>query len=302
MSNPLSTTATAPRGKPAWLRKPLVHGGGAVQRTVHGLKLHTVCEEARCPNRNECWGHDRTATFLLLGDTCTRGCGFCSVRTGRPAPPDPGEPARVAEAVAHMGLGYVVLTMSTRDDLEDGGAGLLADTVRAIRARTPGCRVEVLASDFAGREASLAALLRAAPKVVGHNLETVRRLTPAVRSRASYEGSLTFLRRARALRPAGITKSALMLGLGETRDDVLAAFDDLRAADVDVVAVGQYLQPTRANLPVQRYWTPEEFADLKAEALRRGFVHCESGPWVRSSYRADAMYAAAAAARNAAPG
>ncbi len=236
---------------------------------------------------------------MILGDTCTRRCGFCSVATGRPAAPDPAEPERVAEAVAAMELTFAVITMVTRDDLEDGGADAMARTVRAVRSRVPGCKVEVLPSDLGGDRANLAILMAAAPDVTGHNLETVRGLTPRVRSGASYDRSIEFLRRAREIAPAGVTKSAMMLGLGETVDDVCGAMDDLRAVDVDVLAIGQYLQPTRANLTVQRYWTPEEFAEIKAEALRRGFVHCEAGPWVRSSYKADAMYASAVAARAA---
>ena len=291
----------APRGKPEWLRKPLVHGDSPVRRVVKGLRLHTVCEEARCPNRHECWGAGRTATFMILGGTCTRRCGFCSVATGRPCAADPAEPERVAEAVAAMELSFAVVTMVTRDDLGDGGAGALAETVRTIRSRVPGCRVEVLPSDLGGVRANLEALMAATPDVLGHNLETVRRLTPRVRSGASYDRSLEFLRRAREIAPRGVTKSAMMVGLGETLDDLKGAMDDLRAADVDVLAIGQYLQPTRMNLPVQRYWTPDEFAVLREEALRRGFAHCEAGPWVRSSYKADAMYAAAVAARAASP-
>ena len=303
LSEPMDAAAPTPpppRGKPAWLRKPLVHGDSAVRRTVRGRRLHTVCEEARCPNRHECWGRGRTATFMVLGDRCTRNCRFCNVAPGRPAAPDPGEPGQVAEAVAALGVNYAVVTMVTRDDLADGGAGILAETVRAIRRRNPGCRVEVLPSDFGGEAAAIATLVAAAPDVYGHHLETVRRLTPVARSGSTYDRSLDVLRRVRALRPGMVTKSALMLGLGETFAEVCEALDDLRAAGVDVLAVGQYLQPTRAHLPVRRYWTPDEFAALRAEALRRGFAHCEAGPWVRSSYRADAMYAAAVAARAAA--
>jgi lipoic acid synthetase len=288
---------TRPRGKPEWLRKPLIHGDSEVRRIVRDHRLHTVCEEARCPNRNECWGGSRTATFMILGDRCTRHCGFCSVKTGRPDAPDPTEPDRVAQAISEMKLAFAVITMVTRDDLEDGGAAHMAETVLAIRRLSPACRVEVLPSDFGGREDSVNRLADAQPDVYGLNLETVRRLTPGVRSGSSYERSLDVLRHVRARHPERVTKSAMMLGLGETTDDLYEAMDDLRAADVDVLAIGQYLQPTRENLPVQKYWTPEEFASLRQEALRRGFVHCEAGPWVRSSYRADAMYEAAAATR-----
>lgn len=293
--------APRPSGKPDWLRKPLVHGDSPVRRAVKGLRLHTVCEEARCPNRHECWGSGHTATFMILGEVCTRGCGFCNVATGRPGPTDPGEPRRVAEAVGLMGLRFAVITMVTRDDLPDGGAGAMAETVRAIRERQPGCRVEVLPSDFDGNSEALDILLAAGPEVVGHNLETVRRLTPSVRARAEYDRSLEFLRRAHERRPDLVIKSALMVGLGETRAEVLQAMDDLRGAHTDVLAIGQYLQPGRKHLPVQRYWTPEEFESLRREALARGFAHCESGPWVRSSYRADVMYAAAIRARSGAP-
>lgn len=283
--------------KPEWLRKDLVHGDSAVRRSVKGLHLHTVCEEARCPNLHECWGRGKTATFMILGSVCTRSCKFCNVATGRPGTVDAQEPERVAEAVSQMGLMFAVITMVTRDDLPDGGAGAMADTVRAIRSRNPGCKVEVLTSEFDGRSEALDILLAASPEVVGHNLETVRRLTPAVRSRAKYEQSLEFLRRSHERRPDLVTKSALMLGLGETRDEVLESMDDLRRAHTEVLAIGQYLQPSREHLPVQQYWTPDEFEELRGEALRRGFAHCESGPWVRSSYRADAMYESAMKAK-----
>lgn len=290
--------AGARQGKPPWLRKRLVHGDSAVHRIVKGSGLNTVCEESRCPNRHECWAAGRTATFMILGDTCTRHCGFCNVATGRPASPDAGEPERVAQAVADMGLSFAVITMVTRDDLPDAGAGAMAQTVRAIRARTPGCRVEVLPSDLSGSIDHLAILIGASPEVIGHNLETVRRLTPQVRSGAKYDRSIEFLRRTRDMAPECVTKSAMMVGLGETEAEVLEAMDDLRAADVDVLAIGQYLQPTRRHLPVARYWTPESFDDLRSHALSRGFAHCEAGPWVRSSYKADAMFDSAVRARS----
>lgn len=296
-----TSRAAERRGKPLWLRKPLIVGAGPVTTAVRGLRLHTVCEEARCPNRRECWEGAHTATFMILGGRCTRHCRFCSVNPGRPAPPDPGEPERVAEAVAALGISYAVVTMVTRDDLPDGGAVAMAATVRAIRQRSPGCRVEVLPSDFGGDRDAIATLVAAAPEVYGHNLETVRRLSPVVRSGACYERSLSVLRTVRELAPRQVTKSALMLGLGETFEEICEAMDDLRRAEVDVLALGQYLQPTREQLPVQRFWTPAEFAALRAEALRRGFAACEAGPWVRSSYRADALYAAAIARRADAP-
>ncbi len=286
-----------PQPKPPWLRKPLIPGETAVRRVVAGAALHTVCEEARCPNRRECWCEDRSATFLILGNRCTRGCSFCAVSRDDPEPPDPEEPRRVADAVRAMGLRFAVVTMVTRDDLPDGGAGVMATTVRAIRDRVPDCRVEVLPSDFGGSHAALETLAAARPEVFGHNIETVRRLTPEVRRGADYERSLTVLRAYCELDPAAVIKSALLVGFGESRDEVLETLDDLRAAGVEVVAIGQYLQPARGRRPVARYWTPEEFEALREQAKRRGFAHCEAGPWVRSSYRAELMYRAALAAR-----
>lgn len=292
-SEPLPADTLKRRAKPPWLRKPLVHGQSDVRRIVRGHRLHTVCEEARCPNIHECWGVSRTATFMILGDLCTRRCGFCSVKTGRPAAPDPAEADRVAQAIADMKCAYAVITMVTRDDLDDGGAAQMAATVQAIRGQSPGCRIEVLPSDFGGNPEAVHALADARPEVYGHNVETVQRLTPRVRSGSTYERSLAVLRRVRERHPDMVTKSALMVGLGECVEDVCTTMDDLRGAQVDVLAIGQYLQPTREHLPVKRFWEPAEFADLKQEALRRGFAHCEAGPWVRSSYRADAMYEAA---------
>jgi len=292
-SLPAGLNPPAPGPKPEWLRKPLVHGNSLVRQAVRRNRLVTVCEEARCPNRHECWAHHRTATFMVLGEVCTRNCRFCSVRSGRPAPPDPGEPERVARAVVELDLDFVVVTMVSRDDLEDGGASHVAATVRAIHAGRPGCRVEVLVSDFRGNRSAIETLLASRPDVVGHNLETVRRLTPMVRSVASYERSLEVLRLVREVWPEAITKSALMVGMGETMDEVIEAMEDLRAAQVDLLAIGQYLQPTRRHVPVQRYWPPDEFTQLAREAHRRGFVRCVAGPWVRSSYRADELYAAA---------
>ena len=319
--------------KPEWLRIQLTSGAAYadVQRTLREGRLNTVCAEARCPNLHECWDRRKTATFMILGEVCTRGCRFCAVKSGRPRldgvwtgelAVDRDEPRRVAEAAASMGLRHVVITMVTRDDLADGGAGILAETVRRVREASPACGVEVLSSDFDGNQAALATLVDSRPDIIGHNLETVRRLTPQVRSRSTYEGSLAFLARARALvearesgtvglsgegghRSAGSQvagprrlvriKSSLMLGLGETREEILAAMDDLRAAGVDMCNLGQYLQPTREQLPVQKYWSPEEFAELKQEGLRRGFRHVESGPLVRSSYHAEESAGAAGA-------
>ncbi len=227
---------------------------------------------------------------MILGDTCTRRCRFCAVGTGLPGAVDVLEPMKVAASVMKMGLKHAHVTMVNRDDLPDGGASAMAATVRAIKARAPECSVEVLTSDFMGARDAIAAVVESSPDIVSHNVETVRRLTPRVRSRSTYDRSLLFLRTARELDPKAVTKSSLMLGLGETRDEILSTLDDLRAEDVDIVNLGQYLQPTRNNIPVQRYWTPEEFASLREAALERGFLHCEAGPLVRSSYHAGEQY------------
>jgi lipoyl synthase len=278
--------------KPDWLKIRLNTTASyvAIKNLVQTEGLHTVCQEARCPNLHECWGTSGTASFMILGDTCTRRCRFCAVGTGLPGAVDRLEPLRVAAAVLRMGLKHAHVTMVNRDDLPDGGAAVMAATVRAIRARTPECSVEVLTSDFMGSADAIELVVRSAPDIISHNVETVRRLTPQVRSRSSYERSLEFLRIARALDPRGVVKSSIMLGLGETREEVLSTLDDLRAAGADVVNIGQYLQPTRNNIPVQRYWSPEEFAELKQAAGQKGFLYCESGPLVRSSYHAGEQY------------
>ena len=261
-----------------------------IRRLVKDEGLHTVCQEARCPNLHECWGTHGTASFMILGDICTRRCRFCAVGTGLPRALDPLEPLRLAASVLKMGLSHAHITMVNRDDLADGGASVMAATVRAIRARVPGCSVEVLTSDFMGSREAIASVVESRPDIVSHNVETVRRLTPRVRSRSSYARSLEFLRISHELDPSAVVKSSIMLGLGETREEILETFDDLRAVDTDIVNLGQYLQPTRTNIPVQKYWTPDEFADLREEALKRGFLHCESGPMVRSSYHAGEQY------------
>ena len=281
-----------PERLPPWFKVRLntSKSYGSIKRLVQSEGLHTVCQEARCPNLHECWGTHGTASFMILGDTCTRRCRFCAVGTGLPGTVDMLEPMKVAASVMRMGLKHAHVTMVNRDDLPDGGASLMAATVRAIRVRTPGCSVEVLTSDFMGSREAIASVVESAPDIVSHNVETVRRLTPRVRSRSTYERSLLFLRIARELDPRAVTKSSLMLGLGETRDEILSTFDDLRGEDVDMVNLGQYLQPTRNNVPVQRYWTPDEFASLREAALERGFLHCEAGPLVRSSYHAGEQY------------
>jgi lipoic acid synthetase len=278
--------------KPPWFKIKLNTSESyvSIKRLVRTEGLHTVCEEARCPNLHECWGTHGTASFMILGDICTRRCRFCAVGTGLPLAVDLLEPMRIGASVMKMGLKHAHVTMVNRDDLADGGAAAMAATVRAIRARAPGCSVEVLTSDFMGSRESIGIVVASAPDIVSHNVETVRRLTPHVRSRSSYDRSLEFLRIARELDRGAVVKSSIMLGLGETREEVLATLDDLRGADADIVNIGQYLQPTRTNIPVQKYWTPDEFAELREAALQKGFLHCEAGPMVRSSYHAGEQY------------
>src|SRR5712692_5992844 len=273
--------------RPDWLRVRLPGGPNyqELKGLMRGLELHTVCEEAHCPNIGECW-EARTATFMILGDTCTRACGFCAVKTGRPLTLDLGEPVRVAEAIERMGLRHAVITSVNRDELEDGGAGIFAGTIRQVRKRSPECSIEVLIPDFMGSEAALAKVMRARPDILNHNIETVPRLYPQVRPKARYPRSLEVLQRAKRLDATVFTKSGIMLGLGEEREEVLQVFRDLRAHDVEILTVGQYLRPSLNHLPIVRYVTPEEFADLKREALSMGFRHVESGPLVRSSYHA----------------
>jgi len=276
---------------PPWARKgsPLAPGARGVRVLLREEGLHTVCEEARCPNLGECFTRG-TATFMLLGDRCTRRCGYCSVTTAKPLPPDPGEPARVAAAAARMGLRYVVLTSVNRDDLADGGALHFAATVAAVRQALPGASVEVLTPDFKGDRDALATVLRARPTVFNHNVETVPRLFEALRPQGSYRLSLDVLAAARALSPATPTKSGLMLGLGETDAEVLAVLRDLHAAGVAIVTLGQYLRPTRAHAPVERYLPPEAFSELAAEARRIGIPTLYAGVFVRSSYNAEEVH------------
>ncbi len=290
---PVIDPAGAPRARrhPDWLKAPIGAGESVrdVRQLLRGLNLNTVCEEARCPNLGECWDQ-RTATVMILGDVCTRACGFCAIRTGRPTWFDPDEPRRVAEAVAAMGLEHVVVTSVARDDLPDGGASVFAETIRHIRDRSPGMGVEVLIPDFNGEEAPLRAVMEAGPDILNHNVETVERLQKPVRRRARYDRSLGVLERAKAyaleLGREAHTKSSIMVGLGETRDELLATFRDLRAVDCDILTVGQYLRPTTEHLPLVRYYHPDEFAELRREAQAMGFKHVESGPLVRSSYHA----------------
>ncbi|MFZ6005479.1 MAG: lipoyl synthase [Actinomycetota bacterium] len=271
--------------KPEWMRAPvrLTPQVTALRRTMRDLDLATVCEEAGCPNLSECWS-DGTATFMINGERCTRACGFCLVDTRHPGPTDPAEPARVAEAVAQMGLRFAVVTAVARDDLSDGGAGQFAAVIRAIRARTPGVSVEVLIPDCKGDPDALDVVFGERPEVLNHNLETVARLQRAVRPSAGYARSLAVLARAKA---AGLTtKSSLIAGMGETRDEMVGALADLRGVGVDIVTIGQYLRPTSNHLPVARWWTPAELAELKQVGEAMGIGHVEAGPLVRSSYHA----------------
>ena len=279
--------------RPPWLRVKVQHSNtfGEVSELLSGLNLNTVCEEARCPNIWECWGTHRTATLMILGDVCTRACRYCSVTSGKPSSlPDPEEPAHVAEAVVRLSLNHVVITSVDRDDLQDFGAGHFVATIEAIRARRPTCRIEVLTPDFGGDADALRQVLDARPEVFNHNTETVPRLYPRMRSRGDYARCLEILRRAddyRAEHDLQITtKTGIICGLGETIDEILVVMDDLRALNCDVLTLGQYLNPTKKHAPIDRFYTPEEFELLREEALERGFLHCESGPLVRSSYHA----------------
>ncbi len=275
------------RRHPEWI-KSRAPTGRAVMETrgiVKSLGLHTVCEEARCPNLGECWSH-HTATVMLLGDTCTRSCRFCAVTHGRPLTVDPDEPRRVADAVARLGLKHVVMTSVNRDDLPDGGASHFAEAARQVRRRVPDCTVEVLIPDLQGDLEALRVVVESPIAILNHNTETVPRLYKRVRPGAVYERSLAILAAAKRARPGLRTKTGLMLGLGETRDEILDVLADLRAVGCDVLTLGQYLRPSTDQLPVERYVTPQEFAALGAEARAMGFAYVESGPLVRSSYHA----------------
>ena len=273
--------------KPEWLkvRAPGSENYLRLKGLMRTLGLHTVCEEANCPNIGECWHHG-TATFMILGDTCTRSCGYCNVTHGAPGLPDAAEPIKVASAIHAMELAYVVITSVDRDDLDDFGAAHFAETIRQTRARIPACRIEVLIPDFQGDETALRTVLDAGPDVLNHNIETVPRLYRVARPGGRYERALTLLDRSRSAAPNIPTKSGLMVGLGETTDEVIATLGDLRSAGVRIVTIGQYLRPSLANLPMARYYTPAEFAELKRIGLEMGFGHVESGPLVRSSYHA----------------
>jgi lipoic acid synthetase len=292
--------ASAAPPKPAWLtvRFPSGERYGRLKGLLRAEQLHTVCEEARCPNIGECFNAG-TATFMILGEVCTRSCGFCAVTSGRPEGLDLLEPLRLARAVEVLGLDYAVITSVNRDDLPDGGAAVFAACVRAVRRRVPGCGVEVLIPDFQGEWDALETVVRARPDVLNHNLETVPRLYARVRPRARYGRSLELLRRAKELDPALTTKSGVMVGLGESMDELIQSMCDLQRQGVDILTVGQYLRPTPRHLPVARYWEPAEFDRVRAEGLAMGFRHVEAGPLVRSSYHAGEQ-AARATRRSAA--
>lgn len=285
--------------KPEWLKIKLRTNDNysGLKKMMREKNLHTVCEEAKCPNIHECWAVRRTATFMILGSVCTRACRFCAVQTGLPTELDWGEPERVADSVYQMNLKHAVVTAVARDDLKDGGAGVFAETVRAIRRKNPFTTIEVLPSDMGGVYDNLKTLMDAKPDILNHNIETVRRLSDRVRARAKYERSLEFLQRAKDMQPEIPTKSSLMVGFGETKEEILKTMDDLRAHNVDIMTIGQYLQPSKAHLPVDKYYSPQEFAELKEIAMTKGFSHCEAGPLVRSSYHADEQVNAAAKRR-----
>ena len=275
-------------GRPDWLKARVPDGEGfrEIKETMSSLSLHTVCEEARCPNIGECW-NNRTATFMILGNVCTRSCGFCAVLTGKPTELDIDEPYRVADAAKQMGLRHAVITSVNRDELADGGASIFAATIEAIKEEVPECAVEVLTPDFKGNQGAIKTVIDARPATFNHNIETVPRLYPAVRPQAKYKRSLEVLQHAKELNPDGLTKSGFMVGLGEVEEELHQTMRDLREHDVDILTIGQYLRPSENHLPMSRYYTPKEFALLRRYGLDElGFKHVESGPLVRSSYHA----------------
>jgi lipoyl synthase len=282
----LRSVNRGPRRLPSWFKVEAKTGPDYldIKQTVDRLKLHTICEEARCPNRWECW-NARTATFLILGDICTRRCHYCSVETGRPGAVDRDEPQRVAEAVQALGLRHAVITSVNRDELVDGGAAIFAETIRLTRRTNPGCTIEVLIPDFEGNEAALTSVCGEKPNILNHNIETVPRLFPIIRPQGKYLRSVELLGRAKQL--GMTTKSGLIVGMGETLDEVRAVLRDLRAVNCDIVTIGQYLQPTRQHLAVAHFYEPEQFVLLKTEGLAMGFTHVESSPLTRSSYHAE---------------
>lgn len=284
----MTETIQPARRIPEWIRVRVHEGENfkELRQLVRERRLHTVCEEAHCPNIFDCWNR-RTATFMILGDVCTRACRFCAVTSGRPTELDIGEPLRVAESVADLGLRHAVITSVDRDDLRDGGAEIFARTIRAIRRRSPGTSIEVLTPDFQGDREAIRTVAEARPDIFNHNTETVPRLYPRIRPKAVYANSLGLLAYVKDLAPQMVTKSGVMVGLGETHEELLGVFRNMRGHRIDVLTVGQYLRPSKKHAEVVRYYRPEEFAELKREALEMGFEHVESGPLVRSSYHAD---------------
>lgn len=290
--------AQAQRRLPEWLKVKAPGGRNYLElrQIIKGGRLHTVCEEAHCPNIGECWDR-KTATFMVLGDICTRACTYCAVDTGKPLPVDALEPVRLAETVHTLGLRYVVITSVDRDDLPDGGASIFAQCISRIHKRVPDCKVEVLIPDFQGDWQALASVMDARPETLNHNIETVRRVFPRVRHRGDYDLSLELLARAKELVPNAVTKSGMMVGLGEAWDEILETMRDLRAVDCDLLTIGQYLRPSSKHTPLARWYTPDEFRELQEEGQAMGFRHVASGPLVRSSYRADEQHEAATKVR-----
>ena len=282
------------RRLPDWLKVKAPGGPNylRLRSLLRAEALNTVCEEAHCPNIGECWDLG-TATFMILGDICTRACTYCAVTSGRPLPVDPAEPIRLASSVERMGLRYAVITSVDRDDLPDAGASMFAECIRQIRKRVPGCRIEVLIPDFGGMRESLQAVMDAGPDTLNHNIETVRRVFPRVRARGDYDLSLELIARAGEMRPEVPTKSGMMVGLGETYSEVIETMRDLRSVDCNLLTIGQYLRPSQKHAPMTRWWTPQEFDELREEGLSMGFRHVASGPLVRSSYHAGEQHAAA---------
>lgn len=291
MAPDVSTKQRPARRLPPWFKVPQPGGAGyiQVQNRLRSGALNTVCQEARCPNVGDCWDRG-TATFMVLGDICTRACRYCAVTSGRPAPLDPLEPHRLAQTVETMGLRYCVITSVDRDDLPDGGASIFAECINQVRLRVPGCRVEVLVPDFQGSEDALRTVMQAAPDVLNHNIETVARVFPTVRPRGDYQLSLRLLARCKEARSDSVIKSGLMVGLGETVEEVLQTMRDLRQAGCDLLTIGQYLRPSPKHHPVARYYTPEEFQKMAEQGRGLGFRHVASGPLVRSSYHADTLF------------
>jgi len=284
------TETPRPKRRPRWLKvqAPTGETYRNIKRLMRSKSLHTICEEAHCPNIGECWGHG-TATFLILGDICTRSCRFCDVTTGRPEPIDWEEPERVAQAVQAMGLRHVVITSVNRDEREDGGAPIFAQCIERIRELQPGCTIEVLIPDFKGNVDALKIVMDARPDILNHNVETVKRLFRDIQPQDHYEWAITTLTNAKKLWPQAVTKSGIMVGLGETFEEVVEVMRDLREIDVDILTIGQYLQPSRQHIPIDRYYTPKEFEEFESLGLEMGFKWVESGPLVRSSYNAEAQ-------------